>query len=291
MVLRCLQRRGADRVVACTVGRDTTLVVREDARYRELVEIGAREMVHTRVLTGDPLRSGFPYTDALHAARWLAGATDRAARALCLGVGGGIVARQLEHAGAHVDAVDMSSAVLELARDHFGLRENASLAVHRADAGAFAANARTEGYDVVIIDLFGAFEASPLLARRTFFEHVRRCLRPGGAIAVNTIGALDGSSGAMFVIHRAIAAAFGELVSEPVLDARERATGNLATRPLRNVVTFATRGPLPGALPNAMPPPELPELRAVLASLRPRLAAITAATADAASDRPLRLPA
>jgi 2-polyprenyl-3-methyl-5-hydroxy-6-metoxy-1,4-benzoquinol methylase len=289
-VLPWFGRLAEGRVIACAVERDSTIVVRDGARFRELVEIGEHEMVHTRVLAGESLRSGFAYTDAMHAAAWLAGISSAGSRrALCLGAGGGIIARQLETTGARVDVVDASATILELAREHFDLRQSPALAIHHADAGDFVASARAELYDVVLVDLFEAFEASPLLARREFFEHMKRCLRPNGAVAVNSVGSLDGSAGAMLVTHQAMAAAFGNLLCLPMLDKDEKKTGSAALFSLRNVVAFASRDRLPATLPTTPAPNILPELPFALARMNERLTALDAAACEAAAGRAMRL--
>lgn len=285
---RIIEPSAGPRVLAAVVGGKSTLVVREDTRFRELVETAHDEMIHTRVHVGDPLRSGFAYTDALHGALWLA-RHDRTPAALCLGAGGGIVARQLADADVTTTAVDASAAVLDLAREHFELRPSHRLAIAHADAYEFVAASASERYDVVIIDLFGAFEASPLLARPAFFEAVRRVLRPGGAIAVNAIGPLDGTGAAMHATLRAVDAVFDEHVTLPMLSDHELATGLTDNAAARNVVVLARHGPLPRALEAGPVPGYLPRLPEVLIDLKTKLAALDDARTAVLSDRALPL--
>ena len=282
---RLLSSSPEPRVIAAVVGDGSTLVVREDGRFRELVEIAREEMVHTRVLVDEPLCSGFAYTDALHAGLWLVDVGARALSALCLGAGGGIVARQLVASGVRTTVVESSSAVLELAREHFGLRAGPSLRIEHADALDFAEASPADRYDVAIVDLFGAFEASALLATRELFDAVRRVLRPGAAVAVNMVGPLDGTGGAMHATLRAIAAVFDDHLSVPMFGDGERASGMTDLGAVRNVVAFARRGPLPSALPVRAVPIHLRALPEVLAALDARLSALDHARAAASVGR------
>jgi spermidine synthase len=263
------------------------LLVREDATFRELVDVDRVEMVHTRVLRAAPLTSGFAYTDAMHAAAALLPSPP--ARALCLGAGGGIVARQLAASGARVHVVDRSADVLDLAASYFELREGENLSIRCADADAFVRSTEAS-FDLVIIDLFGGRVASPLIASSGFFERVRQRLSPGGAVAVNLVGALDGSGGAMMLATAALTTAFPEgLALVPMIEANERARG-ADPACARNIVAFATNGPLPERPVPVAIASHLPALPAALAALSRRLTAFAHALDEASTGRPLRLP-
>jgi spermidine synthase len=281
--------RTGPRILDAVVSGESTFVVREDERFRELVEIGRREMIHTRVFVDEPLRSGFPYTDAMHASLWLADTTERAPRVLCFGAGGGIVPRQLVTAGAKTTVIDASSVVLALARDHFDLRPSTSLAIEHADARDYIDASPRDRYDAVLIDLFGAFEAPAVLAQESFYEGVRRTLRPGGAIAVNMVGPLDGTGGAMHAMLHALGAVFGDHLSIPVVAEHERAAGVSDLAAPRNVVAFARRGSLPRAVAVGAVPLHLPCLPETLVAIADRLCALDEARSAASIGRPMPL--
>lgn len=268
-----------ERVVAFipATKRRGALLVRDRDGTRELSELGESEMVHTRVkLAGDALVSGFAYTDAMHAARWLTSSPPR--RALCLGGGGGVLARQLTHLdrNLHVDVVEHERAVIDLASEHFGLpTDDPRIAIHEADALDFVKGAPREAVDIVLVDLFHALEASSLLADSGFFDEVRRVTAPSGAIAVNAIGTLDGGTGALSLTLHAVAEAFGRrrMVVLPILEDFERRRGAAELHALRNVVLFAT----PTALPDAITPvvsPILPRLHDALTDISVHLDAL-----------------
>jgi len=106
---------------------------------------------------------------------------------LLLGLGGGAMVR---HLAAHVPeaavtVVDRDPQVIALARRHFHLRR----AVTVADAFELVADARA-AHDVVMVDLYDA--AGVASFADSFWEDCRAALRPGGAIAINWAGSLQG---------------------------------------------------------------------------------------------------
>ena len=110
-------------------------------------------------------------------------------------------------------------------------------------AGRFVEDAPSAHWDAVLVDLFGAYEASPLVASPAFLAGVRRVLRPGGAVAMNLVGSLDGSSGALPAAEAALDEAFrGARITLPILDEDEARSGFASLSSPRNVVAFATMG-------------------------------------------------
>lgn len=70
---------------------------------------------------------------------------------------------------------------------------------------------------------------------RTFFVELRRVLRPGGAVAFNLIGALDGH-GPLSAVVRAACAEFSSVRVVPVMVPEEE----YAPHALRNIVVVGT---------------------------------------------------
>jgi spermidine synthase len=264
-----------ERILDLRTRASSSLLVRERDGHRELVETAEREMVHTRVRVGEPLISGFPYTDAMHAARSLSRVKPK--RALCLGGGGFLIPQQLVVASGggrlEVDAVEHAEDVIDLAREHF-IQRRESFTIHCADADDFLNRATNKSYELAFIDLFGPFEASSLLASVGFFEKVARALTNGGAIAVNMVGALDGSNGAMLATTQAMHVAFhGQVLTLPMLSPEERRTQVLYRSEPRNVIAFATKGRLPESL-QPMSSATLPALDDALVDINRQLRAL-----------------
>ncbi len=114
-------------------------------------------------------------------------------RILVIGGGDGGTAREcLRHPGVrHLDMVEIDGRVVELSQQHLaciggGCWEDPRFRLTVGDGIAWAASCTDASYDVVIVD--GSDPAGPAegLFNRSFFEHCRRILRPGGVFATQS---------------------------------------------------------------------------------------------------------
>ena len=114
-------------------------------------------------------------------------------RVLVIGGGDGGTAREcLRHPGLrHLDMVEIDGRVVELSREHLPTIGGSAWSDPRfhltvGDGIAWAANAADASYDVVLVD--GSDPAGPAegLFNRTFFDHCRRILKPGGVFATQS---------------------------------------------------------------------------------------------------------
>jgi spermidine synthase len=122
-----------------------------------------------------------PYTYVLEA-------LARAARpgggdALVLGLGAGVVPRGLRRAGFGVTVVEINADALRAAGEFFGFGA-VDVPVHVTDARTFVRGCRA-AYDVAVVDLFQGDSTPEYLLTLEFFRDLRRCLRPGGTVAMN----------------------------------------------------------------------------------------------------------
>ncbi|TGG85890.1 MAG: polyamine aminopropyltransferase [Aphanocapsa feldmannii 288cV] len=118
---------------------------------------------------------------------------ERIERVLIIGGGDGGTARQvLRHPGVEqVDMVEVDAVVVELCRRHLpdlggdGWHDP-RLRLSVGDGIAWAEQAAAASYDVVLVD--GSDPAGPAegLFNRSFFQHCRRLLRPGGVFATQS---------------------------------------------------------------------------------------------------------
>jgi spermidine synthase len=193
------------------------------------------EMIWSRASIEDPSRSGWPYVDLLHLAASLAHARERA---LFIGCGGAVGPRQFAatYPGIRIDIVESQSAVVELARRFFGLDDIPYLTVHLDDGASFLENAAACSWDIVIADAYGAGDLSHGIVARDFFAAARRVLRPGGAMAFNVVGALDGTDPVASVV-RGATRHFEEVRIVPVVVPDE----SYAPSARRNVVVLTRR--------------------------------------------------
>lgn len=216
--------------------RAPSLIVRDRAGFREMVaEDEGGELVWSRASLREPERSGWFYVDLLHLAAVQASAQRRV---LLVGVGGGVVARQLArlYPGVHIDAVEVDARVVGLARRWFALDAVPNLALTVADGAAFLRGAPREQWDAVVVDAYDGSALASDLATPAFFGDVRRALRPGGGVAFNVIGALAGE-GDVARVERAARSAGLQPRLVPVLDPGEVYSPDA----VRNVVVLGRR--------------------------------------------------
>ena len=120
-----------------------------------------------------------------HAASALAFGGPRRS-ALIVGLGGGTYPMLLRRSfpTMSIDVVELDPQVRQVARDHFGLVEDAQLRVHIADGAAFLRRTR-QRWDLIFLDAYGAGGIPDALATDAFFATVARRLAPYGLAIAN----------------------------------------------------------------------------------------------------------
>jgi len=159
----------------------------EVTRRGEFVALGFRHQSRvfneSTVNLRDPLQLVAPYTRAMTAGLSY---PEDVREILDIGFGAGRVAGYV-HAfvpGARVTSVELDPAVIDLARRHFGVRDDDRFHVVARDGRVFLADAR-ERYDVIMIDAYrGPFVPFHLLTRE-FYALAASRLAPGGVIVQN----------------------------------------------------------------------------------------------------------
>lgn len=159
-----------------------TIMVRENAHEVGL-HLNVRWVIQSR-LRKDGGPTGL-YYDLVPALPALAGGT----RTLILGLAGGTAATGIQRAwpGADILGVELDPAVVEVARDRFGLKD---VRVAVADARRFI-DTSTEQHDVAIVDLYSAAMIPFFTATQEFFAAVAMRLAPGGVAMMNVIAPMD----------------------------------------------------------------------------------------------------
>src|SRR6267378_3452064 len=104
--------------------------------------------------------------------------------ALCIGLGMGIVPTQLAREGVKVDVVEINPAVVPVARKYFNC-EPERFRVMIGDGRDFA-NRTTNRYDAILLDAFLGDSSPSHLMTREAFDSMRRILRPGGMLVINS---------------------------------------------------------------------------------------------------------
>ena len=114
---------------------------------------------------------------------------DNPRNVLVVGLGGGTIPSFVRRhfPEARIDAVDIDPGVVEVARSHFGFREDANMRAYVEDGRRFIERTGRR-YDVIFLDAFGVDSVPYSLATREFLVSVRRALSPGGAVIGNIWG-------------------------------------------------------------------------------------------------------
>jgi spermidine synthase len=116
----------------------------------------------------------------------------RLERVLCIGMGVGIVPRELARQGVRVDVVEINPAVVPVARRYFDLDPRA-FTLFIADGRQYL-NACRERYDAVILDAFSGDTTPSHLMTREAFQSIRAVLKPEGVLVMNSFSELDPSN-------------------------------------------------------------------------------------------------
>ena len=105
--------------------------------------------------------------------------------ALVLGLGAGLLPRQLSSRGFKVDVVDIDPITLDIAKKFFRYEPT--------DTSFFFEDARTyikkciKKYDLIIIDLFFADGVPEHLTTKEFYKNINNCLNDNGIILSNSL--------------------------------------------------------------------------------------------------------
>lgn len=103
---------------------------------------------------------------------------------LCIGLGVGIVPSEFARAGARVDVVEINPAVVPVAQRFFDF-DPARVNLFLGD-GRHYLNRCNRQYDTVILDAFLGDSSPSHLMTREAFASIRRVLRPGGTLVINS---------------------------------------------------------------------------------------------------------
>ncbi len=101
-----------------------------------------------------------------------------------LGLGAGIVPRHFKTEGLGVSVVEINASALDAAQNNFAF-DPTGIKVYLEDARTFARKCEQK-YDLAIVDLFQGDNVPDYLMTREFFGDLKKCLRSGGAVVMNT---------------------------------------------------------------------------------------------------------
>jgi spermidine synthase len=135
-----------------------------------------------------------------------------------------------------IDAVEIDPEVIQLAKNHFNVRDGKNLRLHAQDGRLFLSRTQNQ-YDIIMIDAYYS-DAMPFhLATREFFELAQRKLTPNGIVVANLISAVTGPSGK---IARAFVKTQRRIFPQTYVFAARRPE-NVSVDSIQNVIVIATK--------------------------------------------------
>ena len=117
-------------------------------------------------------------------------------KALCIGLGVGIVPMQLVADGIQVDVAEINPAIIGLAEQYFDF-EPSRMNIHIADGRQFI-NQTTNRYDAIVLDAFLGDSSPGHLMTREAFGSMKSHMAPEGVLVMNCFG--DFAAGADFFV-------------------------------------------------------------------------------------------
>ena len=173
--------------------------------------------------------------------------TEKPHSVLLIGVAGGTVIKQLNKffpGDIEIDAVEIDSKMLELAKQYFGLSDSEATIIV-GEGRQYIATTQKK-YDVVLIDAFSTDLYAPThLMTQEFFSQVQNVLHPGGLLVFNAVSPELAPNGQTLyqAVANTVASVFPYVYHAPVRD-DQFAVGNhilIATDfDLRNSVPTST---------------------------------------------------
>lgn len=136
---------------------------------------------------------------------------------LIIGLGSGSFVRFFHHyyPTSHIDGVDYSQHVINLAKDYFYLPESDNIKVICADGDKFVKGIGNKKYDLILVDAFDDQGMAPSIYTESFFSSVRELITDDGSISFN----LWSSDKKIFsTIKKTLAATFNSCLFLPVPD-------------------------------------------------------------------------
>jgi len=184
-----------------------------------------------------PQRTVFAYADYMHLPVIF---VPRPSHAALIGLGGGTIpARYVaDYPTVTMDVAEIDPEVVTVARRFFGVADSDRLIMTARDGRLHLRLAQAR-FDIIMTDAY-LIDTIPFhLATREFFALARSRLAPGGLVASNIIGALDGPNSRLFrAIYKTIRQVFPTVYVFPVDFGRYGAPDSL-----RNVIVIATDEP------------------------------------------------
>jgi len=138
---------------------------------------------------------------------------------LLIGLGAGSMVNFLHHhlPLCHIDAIDSSQYIIDLARGYFQLPDSAEIAITCCDGYDYVAGRHEDKppYDLILIDAFDQNGMSASIYCADFFRLCLENMRPNGILSCNL---WSGDGRKMIAVKKDLAACFSSVIELPVPD-------------------------------------------------------------------------
>jgi spermidine synthase len=241
----------------------------------DMPDIATRSLLLDGAIQGGQMRgvSAYPFTEYQNylAFRY----HPRAKSALVLGLGAGILAKELVSRGlVDVTAVELEPDIGKVAREYFGLPRQVRLIYE--DARTYL-NRTAEHYDLVFLDVYAGESIPWYLTTLEAMELIKRALNPGGRLIINTMTWATGSSPDLERLESGLVHTFDQarvfIGSEPAGPKGHEVTNAI-------LVAGSDLSPTPERFPGYVLPWIRPELESIERTMRPARADVEPCTDD-----------
>ena len=260
---------GSRAVILYTKGSNLGLI-----QVMDMPDMGTRSLLLDGAIQGGQMRgvSAYPFSEYQNylGYRYHPGAK----RALVLGLGAGILAKQLVRRGLDVTAVELEPDIGNVARTYFGLPDSVRLIYE--DARTYL-NGAKERYDLVFLDVYAGESIPWYLTTLEAMALITRVLNPGGRLIINTMTWATGSSPDLERLESGLLHTFDQALVF---------TGSQAAGPKGQEVTNAilvagsSLSPASGQFPGEVLPWIRPQLESIVKSIRPARSSVQPCTDD-----------
>lgn len=145
---------------------------------------------------------------------------------LCIGLGVGIVPTELSREGVRVDVVEINPTVVPIAQRYFDFDPTKSNVT--IGDGRYFVNKTEKLYDAVILDAFLGDSSPSHLMSKEAFENMKRVLKPGGVLVINSFGDLTpGKSFFAASLAKTLKDVFPHVRTHGIRDSKGNISGNL----------------------------------------------------------------
>jgi spermidine synthase len=149
---------------------------------------------HSAMYTDDPDRHVFDYTRYFHVPFLAADDPDDIDRVLFVGGGGFIGPKQfVDQYDVTVDVVEIDPAVIDAAKEYFGVEESDSLSIYNTDGRRFLRETDNT-YDLIVLDAYKKDKVPFQMTTREFMQLASNRLSAEGMLLANLISAPDGQA-------------------------------------------------------------------------------------------------